>query len=271
MPDTLKAQHIARLTTRRRACSRTWGASSARSSRTRAAGTTRSAGSCDAASRAPKYGEAAATRSCRNDFYRNAPRQFLIELGKYGLGERDLRRQRELLQQGGGRRRGQRCAFARGTRRPGTSWSCARRWTCWSCLTLPHPLDPRPGYAPSRWSWRSHRGARRSPRRRCRIARGRRTRAASHSPRLQRDALEHRVNAERSSASSRASSIPRGRVRDDRAGGLSRGSRDPRGADPAHRRPRRQPGRRHAVLQRARSERSLQRDGHDPRRRATSI
>src|SRR5688500_9280966 len=88
MPDTLKAQHIARLTAGsvlysdmgRILCSITddslgWHDPIG--------------GSSNANLVASKYGEAR-YQECHNEFYKNALDSFLIELAKYGLGRRDL-------------------------------------------------------------------------------------------------------------------------------------------------------------------------------------
>jgi hypothetical protein len=46
-------------------------------------------GTSNAAMVTAKYGEAR-YQECRNDFHRNGRDSFLIELGKWGLGPRDL-------------------------------------------------------------------------------------------------------------------------------------------------------------------------------------
>jgi uncharacterized protein len=88
MPDTLKAQHIARLTTGnvlysdmgRILCS--------------IVGDTVGwhdpiAGCSNAALLRDRYGEAT-YQDCRNEYHRNGHDSFLVELGKWGLGPRDL-------------------------------------------------------------------------------------------------------------------------------------------------------------------------------------
>ena len=88
MPDTLKAQHIARLTEGlvlysdmgRVLCSITHDS----------IGWHDPIGGCsNAAMVRAKYGEAR-YQECRNAYHRNALDSFLVELGKWGLGTRDL-------------------------------------------------------------------------------------------------------------------------------------------------------------------------------------
>jgi urea carboxylase-associated protein 2 len=88
MPDTLKAQHIAHLTTGfvlysdmgRILCSITGDSVGWHDP---------IGGHANAATSKAKYGEGN-YQEHRNDFYRNAHDNFLIELAKYGLGKRDL-------------------------------------------------------------------------------------------------------------------------------------------------------------------------------------
>ena len=88
IPDTLKAQHIARLTENfvlysdmgRILCSITQDSLGWHDALS---------GCLDAAAVRAKYGEAT-YQNFRNDFYQNAHDSFLIELAKYGLGPRDL-------------------------------------------------------------------------------------------------------------------------------------------------------------------------------------
>jgi urea carboxylase-associated protein 2 len=88
IPDTLKAQHIARLTEGfvlysdmgRILCSITQDSLGWHDALS---------GCLDAATIRAKYGEAS-YQNYRNDFYQNAHNSFLIELAKYGLGPRDL-------------------------------------------------------------------------------------------------------------------------------------------------------------------------------------
>ena len=63
----------------------------------------------------------------RNDFHRNARDNFLVELGKCGLGKRDLVPNVNLFSQGRGRRRAASCSCVAGHSRPGATSSCAPR------------------------------------------------------------------------------------------------------------------------------------------------
>ena len=146
MPDTLKAQHIARLTAGRVLysdmgrvlCSITgdsvgWhdpigGSSNARIVRA-------------------KYGEGT-YQECRNDWHKNTLDSFLVELGKWGLGARDLVPNvnffsRVTVDQGGG------LNFQSGNSRSG-DWVELRAEMNTLVLinTCQHPLDPSPQYAP---------------------------------------------------------------------------------------------------------------------------
>jgi urea carboxylase-associated protein 2 len=88
MPDTLKAQHIARLTEElvlysdmgRILCSLTHDTVGWHDPL---------AGCSSAASVKARYGEAR-YQECRNDYHKNGRDSFLVELGKCGLGPRDL-------------------------------------------------------------------------------------------------------------------------------------------------------------------------------------
>ena len=88
MPDTLKAQHIARLTQGyvlfsdmgRVLCSIVEDTCGWHDTIT---------GHSDATMTREKYGEGSYQR-LRNDFYRNTRDNFLVELGKHGLGKKDL-------------------------------------------------------------------------------------------------------------------------------------------------------------------------------------
>jgi urea carboxylase-associated protein 2 len=146
MPDTLKAQHIARLTAGfvlysdmgRILCSVT--------------GDTVGwhdpiAGCTNAAMIAAKYGESTYQDS-GNDCHRNALDSFLIELGKWGLGPRDLVPNVNFFSKvtvdgAGGMH------FAPGNSRPGDSVELRAEMNVLAVInTCPHPLDPNPKYQP---------------------------------------------------------------------------------------------------------------------------
>jgi len=146
MPDTLKAQYTAFLTTGRVLYSDM--------GRILAAIVDDSAGWHDTIS---GFGDAAATRARfgeggyqekRNDFYRNTRDNFLVELGKYGLGKRDLGVAVNFFVKVRVGDDG-RLAWAGEAPRPGRS--VALRFEMNTLLVLsntPHPLDPATTYAP---------------------------------------------------------------------------------------------------------------------------
>ncbi len=146
IPDTLKAQHIARLTQDfvlysdmgRILCSiteDTLGWHDALS------------GCADAAAVKARYGEARYQQH-RNDFHRNAQDSFLIELEKVGLGPRDLSPNLNFFSkvavgEGGA------LAFQTGHSAPGSFVELRAEMNVLLILnSCPHPLDPNPVYAP---------------------------------------------------------------------------------------------------------------------------
>jgi len=146
MPDTLKAQHVARLTSGlvlysdmgRVLCSITGDS----------VGWHDPIGGCsNAAMVLAKYGEGR-YQECRNERHQNALDSFLVELGKWGLGARDLVPNvnffsRVTVDQGGG------LNFQSGNSRSG-DWVELRAEMNTLVLinTCQHPLDPSPQYAP---------------------------------------------------------------------------------------------------------------------------
>jgi urea carboxylase-associated protein 2 len=146
MPDTLKAQHVARLSKGcvlysdmgRILCSITedtvgWhdpigGASNARLVET-------------------KYGHSS-YQECRNDYYKNAHTSFLVELGKWGLGPRDLTSNVNFFSRinvsgDGG------MSFEEGNSKPGSYLDLRAEMNVLTILnTCQHPLDPSPKYRP---------------------------------------------------------------------------------------------------------------------------
>ena len=59
----------------------------------------------------------------------------LVELGKYGLGERDLVANINFFSKVDRRRRRRDAARQPAMRAPGNTWICASRWTRWCCCT----------------------------------------------------------------------------------------------------------------------------------------
>jgi urea carboxylase-associated protein 2 len=145
MPDTLKAQHIARLTTGNVLFSDM--------GRVLCSVVADSAGWHDTitghlraeASRA-KYG-GGTYQALRNDFQRNTRDNFLIELGKFGLGKRDLHANVNFFVKVVADRDGN-LKWAVGTR-PGALVELRAEMNVLCVLSnTPHPLDPSPRYAP---------------------------------------------------------------------------------------------------------------------------
>jgi urea carboxylase-associated protein 2 len=146
MPDTLKAQHIARLTKGfvlysdmgRVLCSITEDT----------AGWHDPIGGCS--SRAlvlAKYGEAR-YQEHRNEYYRNGHDTFLVELGKWGLGARDLTANVNFFSRLDTAANGA-IAFHGGNRGPGSYVELRAEMNVLTILnTCPHPLDPSQKYNP---------------------------------------------------------------------------------------------------------------------------
>jgi uncharacterized protein len=145
MPDTLKAQHIARLTQGNVLFSDM--------GRVLCSVIADSAGWHDTitghqraeASRA-KYGEGS-YQALRNDFFRNTRDNFLIELGKYGLGKRDLHANVNFFVKVVADLDGA-LKWESGTH-AGASVELRAELNVLAILSnTPHPLDPSPRYAP---------------------------------------------------------------------------------------------------------------------------
>ena len=146
IPDTLKAQHIARLTQGfvlysdmgRILCSFTADSLGWHDAL---------AGCSDAAAVKAKYGEAR-YQECRNDFHRNARDSFLIGLEKYGLGPRDLSPNINLFSKVAVSDDGA-MTYTEGHSQPGSFVELRAEMNVLIILnSCPHPLDPSPRYAP---------------------------------------------------------------------------------------------------------------------------
>lgn len=146
MPDTLKAQHIARLTQGfvlysdmgRILCSITEDSLGWHDP---------IGGASNAALVAEKYG-VATYQDCRNDYHKNTRDSFLIELGKWGLGPRDLTAnvnffsRVDVAEDGG-------MSFAVDHSPAGSYVELRAEMNVLIVLnTCQHPLDPNPKYAP---------------------------------------------------------------------------------------------------------------------------
>ncbi len=146
MPDTLKAQHIARLTKGfvlysdmgRILCSITEDT----------VGWHDPIGGCSSAPQVrAKYGEAR-YQECRNDYYRNGHDSFVVELGKWGLGPRDLVSNVNFFSRLDTAEDGA-LTFHTDNSAPGSFVELRAEMNVLAILnTCPHPLDPSPKYNP---------------------------------------------------------------------------------------------------------------------------
>jgi urea carboxylase-associated protein 2 len=146
MPDTLKAQHISRLTARNVLYSDM--------GRILGSITEDSLGWHDpiggvagAALVASKYGQLT-YQQARNDYHKNGLDSFLVELGKWGLGPRDLTANvnffsKLLVAEDGG------LSFVENHSAPGSHVTVRAEMNVLAIInTCQHPLDPNPLYAP---------------------------------------------------------------------------------------------------------------------------
>lgn len=146
MPDTLKAQHIARLTAGfvlysdmgRVLCSvvedRVGWHDTITGHGTRAHGLAR-------------YGSGS-YQQLRNDFFRNTRDNFLVELGKYDLGKRDVVANVNFFVKVTADEEGK-LSWVDGHYKPGAFVELRAELNTLVILSnTPHPLDPRPTYAP---------------------------------------------------------------------------------------------------------------------------
>jgi uncharacterized protein len=146
LPDTLKAQHTARLTQGhvlysdmgRILCSITEDSVGWHDPL---------AGISNAALVEKKYGKKT-YQEARNDWHQNARDGLVIELGKYGLGPRDLHATVNLFSKVGADDEGH-LKFYPGNSQPGSYVELRAEMNVLVLLnTCPHPLDPHPEYAP---------------------------------------------------------------------------------------------------------------------------
>lgn len=94
-----------------------------------------------------KYGELTYQEG-RNDFYRNARENFLIELGKWGLGERDLVPNMNFFSKVVSDEEGN-LEFVEGASKPGSKIELRFEMDALVVLNAcQHPLDPNPNYQP---------------------------------------------------------------------------------------------------------------------------
>ena len=146
MPDTLKAQHIARLTAPfvlysdmgRVLCSITEDTCGWHDPL---------CGFSGEQEVLEKYGRAT-YQECRNGYHKNARDGFLIELEKWGLGARDLNANVNFFSRVDTRANGD-FEFATGNSKPGDSVTLRAEMNVLVIVnTCQHPLDPSPEYAP---------------------------------------------------------------------------------------------------------------------------
>lgn len=147
MPDTLKAQHIARLTAGfvlysdmgRILCSITSDSVGWHDA---------ICGCSDAELALAKYGPSTYQES-RNAVVRNARDSFLTEMAKWGLGERDLAANVNFFSRVSANDEGE-LHFVPGNSRAGDTLELRAEMNTLIILnTCPHPLDPDPVYSPS--------------------------------------------------------------------------------------------------------------------------
>ena len=146
LPDTLKCQHTARLTAGHCIYS-DMGRILVSITGDTCGWHDPLAGCTSAADIAAKYGERS-YQSARNDWYRNGHERFVTELGKYGLGERDLAMNVNFFQKVTAGEDG-RLQYATGNSKPGATVDLRAEMNTLVVLnTCVHPLDPSPVYAP---------------------------------------------------------------------------------------------------------------------------
>ncbi len=146
MPDTLKAQHIARLTTGdvlfsdmgRVLCSVVADSCGWHDTIT---------GHADSRWTENKYG-AGSYQKLRNDFHRNTRDNFLTELGKYGMGKRDIVANVNFFVKVAVDSEGN-LSWVAGNSKAGNAVTLRAGLDTLVVLSnTPHPLDPSPMYAP---------------------------------------------------------------------------------------------------------------------------
>jgi urea carboxylase-associated protein 2 len=146
MPDTLKAQHIARLT---KGCALYSDMGRILCSITEdTVGWHDPMGGCsNAALVRESYGESS-YQDCRNDYRKNGRDSFLVELGKWGLGARDLVANVNFFSRVDVGEDGA-MSYHPGNSAPGSFVDLRAEMNVLVILnTCQHPLDPRPTYEP---------------------------------------------------------------------------------------------------------------------------
>jgi uncharacterized protein len=169
MPDTLKAQHIARLTAGfvlysdmgRVLCSITRDTLGWHDTIT---------GHGTRAHSEARHGHGT-YQELRNDFHRNSRDNFLVELGKYELGKRDIGPNVNFFVKVAADAHGT-LAWVPGHSAAGSSVELRAELNTLVLLSnTPHPLDPRPSYGPPPVALEVHTGAPAGPGDACRTSR----------------------------------------------------------------------------------------------------
>lgn len=169
MPDTLKAQHVARLTSGlvlysdmgRILCSVVEDTCGWHDTIT---------GHATARHSKQKYGEGS-YQALRNDFHRNTRDNFLTELGKYDLGKRDIVPNVNFFVKVTADESGK-LEFVRGNSKASDSVTLRAELDTLVVLSnTPHPMDPSPAYAPKPVSLQIFSGLPAGPDDPCRLSR----------------------------------------------------------------------------------------------------
>ena len=146
LPDTLKAQYTARLT-RGHVLMSDMGRVLLSITADTVGWHDPLGGHGDAAEALSKYGECT-YQQARNDWHRNAHDNFLVEMGKHGLGPRDLVANVNFFSRLNADAEG-RLVFHAGNSKSGSHVELrAEMDTLVVLTTCQHPLDPNPRYAP---------------------------------------------------------------------------------------------------------------------------
>jgi uncharacterized protein len=156
MPDTLKAQHTAYLT-QGHVCYSDMGRVLCSIAQDTCGWHDTVCGVSDAQSVQAKYGEST-YQTHRNAMHRNGIDSLLVELGKWGLGQRDVVPNLNLFSKAVANDAGQ-LSFTTGHRQPGQYVDLRFEMNVLVVASAAqHPLDPAPGYDPSPvalTAWRS--------------------------------------------------------------------------------------------------------------------
>jgi urea carboxylase-associated protein 2 len=126
---------------------------------------------CGDAAAGQRFG-AGSYQALRNEFHRNARDNFLVELGKHGLGKRDVVANVNFFVRIGADERGA-TSFVAGNSRPGAHVDLRFEMDTLVVLTnTPHPLDPAKAYGPPPVTLQIRAGAPPAADDRCRRSRG---------------------------------------------------------------------------------------------------